>query len=106
LNFLIYTGLSEEFIVDGTRIEAAYRKYFHRAPAKQTTDSYELIICHANVIRYFVCRALQFPPEGWLRISLANTSITWIVIRPNGRVVLKALGDSGHLLPYEKTTYS
>ncbi len=106
MNFLIYTGLSEEFIVDGTRIEAAYRKYFHRAPAKQTTDSYELIICHANVIRYFVCRALQFPPEGWLRISLANTSITWIVIRPNGRVVLKALGDSGHLLPYEKTTYS
>jgi hypothetical protein len=50
-------------------------------------------------------RALQFPPEGWLRISLANTSITWLVIRPNGRVVLKALGDIGHLSP-EKITYS
>ena len=31
--------------------------------------------------RYFVCRALQFPPEAWLRISLKHASITWITIR-------------------------
>ena len=50
-------------IISGFRIEAAFRKYFHRAESSQKEDSYEIIVCHANVIRYFVCRALQFPPE-------------------------------------------
>jgi hypothetical protein len=33
---------------------------------------YEIIVCHANVIRYFVCRALQIPPEVWLRLCIFN----------------------------------
>ncbi|KAF7632912.1 hypothetical protein Mgra_00007691 [Meloidogyne graminicola] len=95
---------SAKFHTDGARIEAAFRKYFHRAKPSQKDDSYELIVCHANVIRYFVCRALQNPPEGWLRISLANSSITWVSILPNGRVILRAMGDFGHLPP-EKVSF-
>uniref|UniRef100_A0A914HPC9 Serine/threonine-protein phosphatase PGAM5, mitochondrial n=1 Tax=Globodera rostochiensis TaxID=31243 RepID=A0A914HPC9_GLORO len=71
---------------DGARIEAAFRKFIHRAKPKQKEDSFELFFFHANVIRYFVCRALQFPPEGWLRLSLVNSSITWIRIQPDGRL--------------------
>ncbi|XP_029685326.1 serine/threonine-protein phosphatase PGAM5, mitochondrial isoform X2 [Takifugu rubripes] len=88
---------------DGARIEAAFRHYIHRADPKQKEDSYEIIVCHANVIRYFVCRALQFPPEGWLRMGLNNGSITWLTIRPSGRVALRALGDAG-FMPPEKLT--
>ncbi|XP_071338234.1 serine/threonine-protein phosphatase PGAM5, mitochondrial isoform X2 [Trachinotus anak] len=88
---------------DGARIEAAFRRYIHRADPKQKEDSYEIIVCHANVIRYFVCRALQFPPEGWLRMGLNNGSITWLTIRPSGRVALRTLGDAG-FMPPEKLT--
>ncbi|KAK6061183.1 phosphoglycerate mutase family protein [Cooperia oncophora] len=88
-----------EFFAEGARIESAFRRHIHRAPPSQKEDSYEIIVCHANVIRYFVCRALQFPPEGWLRMSLGNCSITWLVIRPSGRVSLRSLGDIGHLPP-------
>jgi serine/threonine-protein phosphatase PGAM5 len=88
-----------KFFVDGARIEAAFRKYFHRAPLQQDQDSYTVLVCHANVIRYFVCRALQLPAEAWLRMSLNHGSITWILIRPNGRVVLRCLGDTGHMPP-------
>ncbi|KAJ0019577.1 hypothetical protein NQD34_007146 [Periophthalmus magnuspinnatus] len=88
---------------DGARIEAAFRRYIHRADPKQKEDSYEIIVCHANVIRYFVCRALQFPPEGWLRMGLNNGSITWLTIRPSGRVALRTLGDSG-FMPSDKLT--
>ncbi|GCB76756.1 hypothetical protein scyTo_0020509 [Scyliorhinus torazame] len=88
---------------DGARIEAAFRRYIHRADLKQENDSYEIIVCHANVIRYFVCRALQFPPEGWLRMCLNNGSITWLTIRPNGRVALRTLGDSGFMPPDKLT---
>ncbi|XP_025088862.1 serine/threonine-protein phosphatase PGAM5, mitochondrial-like isoform X2 [Pomacea canaliculata] len=93
------------FFQDGARIEFAFRKYFHRADPEQKGDSVEIIVCHANVIRYFVCRALQLPPEAWLRMSLAHGSLTHVMIRPSGRVVLRCLGNSGHLPP-DKVTFS
>ncbi|KAK3800314.1 hypothetical protein RRG08_020289 [Elysia crispata] len=95
----------QKFFQDGARIESAFRKYFYRANPEQTEDTYEIIVCHANVIRYFVCRALQFPPEGWLRLSLAHGSITHVTIRPNGRVSVRALGDHG-FMPVPQISYS
>ncbi|CAG9559209.1 unnamed protein product [Danaus chrysippus] len=89
----------QQFFQDGARIEAAFRRYFYRAPPEQTKDSYTLLVCHANVIRFFVCKALQFPPEGWLRISLNHGSITWISILPSGNVVLRCLSETGHMEP-------
>ncbi|XP_077296409.1 serine/threonine-protein phosphatase Pgam5, mitochondrial-like [Arctopsyche grandis] len=88
-----------QFFQDGARIEAAFRKHFHRAKPSQTDDTFTLVVCHANVIRYFVCRAMQFPPEAWLRISLSHASITWLSILPNGRVILRSLSDTGHMEP-------
>jgi len=96
---------AKQYLEDGSRIDAAFVKYFHRAEPEQKLDSYEIIVCHANVIRYFVCKALQYPPEGWLRISLAHGSITYLMIRPSGRVVLKYMGNCGHL-PVDLVTYS
>lgn len=94
----------KKFFQDGPRIEAAFRKYLHRADADQVGDSVEIYVCHANVIRYFVCRVLQFPPEGWLRMSIGHCGITWVTIRPNGRVSLKSLGDTGHMTPENLTS--
>jgi len=93
----------DKFYGDGMRIEAAFRKYFHRAEPEQDKDSYEIIVCHSNVIRYFVCRALQLPPEAWLRISLKHASVTAISIRPNGKVSVRGMGEAGHL-PVDKLT--
>uniref|UniRef100_A0A2M4BVZ7 Serine/threonine-protein phosphatase PGAM5, mitochondrial n=1 Tax=Anopheles marajoara TaxID=58244 RepID=A0A2M4BVZ7_9DIPT len=88
---------ASQFFQDGARIESAFRKYFYRADASQEKDSYTIIVCHANVIRYFVCRALQVPAEAWLRISLGHASISWVSIYPSGRVSLRTLGDCGHM---------
>ncbi|KAI4504686.1 hypothetical protein M0802_000236 [Mischocyttarus mexicanus] len=87
------------FYQDGPRIEAAFRKYFHRADPQQQQDTVTILVCHANVIRYFVCRALQFPPEAWMRMSLNHGSITWLMIYPNGRVTMVCFGDTGHMPP-------
>lgn len=48
-------------------------------------------------------RALQIPPEAWLRFSLNHASITWISIQPSGRVTMRLFGDSGHI-PAEYVT--
>jgi serine/threonine-protein phosphatase PGAM5 len=66
---------------------------------------FEVIVGHGNVIRYFVCRGLQIPPEAWLRFSVFNCSITYLVISPSGYVSVRSLGDTGHLC-YEETTFS
>ncbi|TDG41421.1 hypothetical protein AWZ03_012159 [Drosophila navojoa] len=88
---------ASQFFRDGARIEAAFRRYFHRALPDQEKESYTLIVGHGNVIRYFVCRALQFPAEGWLRININHASITWLTISPSGNVSIKYLGDTGFI---------
>lgn len=66
---------------------------------------FEIIVCHANVIRYFLCRALQIPPETWLRLCTFNCSLTYLTVRPTGTVSCRMLGDIGHL-GYEHSTFS
>ncbi|KAL1428445.1 hypothetical protein MTO96_002821 [Rhipicephalus appendiculatus] len=94
---------ARNFFVEGARIEAGFRKYFHRAPPTQQEDSHEIIVCHTNVIRYWVCRALQLPPEAWLRLSLPHCSTSIVKITPLGDVSLQALGCAGHM-PMEMIT--
>lgn len=66
---------------------------------------FEIIVCHANVIRYFLCRALQIPPEAWLRLCTFNCSLTYLTIRATGTVSCRMLGDIGHL-GHEHSTFS
>lgn len=90
---------------DSSRIEAAFRSFFHRHQGKEGSQSndkaknseYEIVVCHGNVIRYCVLRALQLPPQAWLRLAIWNCGITHIEIRPDGGVSMHALGDTGHL---------
>jgi serine/threonine-protein phosphatase PGAM5 len=92
-----------EYYKDSSRIEAGFREFIHRADPDQEGESHDVIVCHANVIRYYVCRALQIPPEAWLRISLQHGSITKLVCRPSGRVSIHVLGDHG-FMPIDKVS--
>jgi len=67
-------------------------------------DRYELVVCHGNVIRSHLLRALQLPVQAWLRLAIQNTGISHLIIRPSGNVSLYSLGDTGHL-PKELITY-
>jgi serine/threonine-protein phosphatase PGAM5 len=82
---------------DSARIEAAFRQHFRRAEPGEA--GVEIIVCHGNVIRFCALRALQLPPEAWLRLGLANGSISKVVMRADGGVSLHCLGDSGHFEP-------
>jgi len=90
---------AQQLVADGQRIERAFCRHIHRASEESNEEECIVVVCHANVIRYMVCRALQLPPEAWLRMSLPHCSITTICVHPNGRVSLRGFGDSGHLDP-------
>jgi len=55
-HYSIVLLLIQKFFIDGARIEAGFRKHFHRASASQKDSSCELIVAHSNVIRYYVLR--------------------------------------------------
>jgi serine/threonine-protein phosphatase PGAM5 len=73
-------------------------------PADGPGDAHDIVVCHGNVIRWFVCRALGVDPTAWLGMSIANCSLTVMQIRADGSAKLIAFADAGHL-PYAMTTY-
>eukprot|EP01034_Spumella_vulgaris_P037184 gene37184-45872_t len=100
----------EEFVVDGSRVQAAFLNYFHRADPKDTENYSTVFVCHGELEEsqchsLLVMRTLQLPPEAWLRSSVYNASITVLEIRANGDVSLRGMGDVGHL-PVDKITYN
>lgn len=71
-----------------------------RARAAETI----VFVGHANVFRFWICRALRLPPEAWLRFQLQHGSITTIDIYcPSGAdqadctVMARRIGETGHL---------
>ena len=109
-------GAIEEIDANHDRIEQAFRKYIYRGDEwnegngnekynSRERHEFDIIVCHGNVIRYFFCRALQLPPEAWLRMSVFNCSLTYLIIRPNGHVSARMMGDIGHL-DYDESTFS
>lgn len=82
-------------------LAAAWERIF--VPAT-TANEYDVVICHGNVIRWFVTRVLDVVPEAWLGMSIANCSLTVVQVRADGSTKLIAFADSGHI-PYSMTTY-
>eukprot|EP00758_Cryptobia_borreli_P018209 Tbor_TRINITY_DN6583_c0_g1::TRINITY_DN6583_c0_g1_i1::g.7411::m.7411/K15637/PGAM5; serine/threonine-protein phosphatase PGAM5 len=87
---------------DSIAVETAFHKYLHRPPSNESTC--DVVVCHANIIRYFLCRALQVPPEAWLRFSLPHCSLTSISITGKGHVKVNYVGSAFHLEPAMQTT--
>lgn len=73
-------------------------------PATAGADENDIVICHGNVIRWLVCRALEVDPQAWLGMSIANCSVTVIQVKADGSCKLVSFADSGHI-PWSQTTY-
>jgi serine/threonine-protein phosphatase PGAM5 len=67
-------------------------------------DAHDVVVCHGNVIRWFVCRALDVDPQAWLGMSIANCSLTVIQVRADGTCRLVTFADAGHI-PFPLRTY-
>jgi broad specificity phosphatase PhoE len=58
---------------------------------------YELVVCHANLIRSIVCRAVQAPLDTWIYIDVFHCGISVIAVDASGQITLVAHNDTGHL---------
>jgi serine/threonine-protein phosphatase PGAM5 len=86
---------SLELIECKSNLENAFKKFFISSP--DTNDKDDIIVCHGNVIRYFVTKVLKVDTMSWLQMSITNCSLTIVRIMPNGTLKLDAFGDYGHI---------
>jgi serine/threonine-protein phosphatase PGAM5 len=63
----------------------------------QDSDQHEVLVCHGNIIQYFVCKALGAPGELWLNLDAFHCGITRCSIGTTGRRLLVSFNDIGHL---------
>lgn len=86
---------SAEFSECVENIEKAFQEYF--IPSPDENDRNDIIVCHGNVIRYFVTKVLKVDPLSWLQMSITNCSLTIVRITPDGSMRLDAFSDYGHI---------
>ena len=84
----------EDLAACKAQLDRIFAKYFRPAEGK---DSSDLFVCHGNVIRYLVTRALGVDSTAWLEMSIGHASITTIRIKADGSMQVIAVGDVGHL---------
>ena len=78
------------------RLDALFAQRF--VPARGA-ERREIFVCHGNVTRYLVTRALGVDPQAWLEMSVGHASLTVIRVEPDGRFKVLSVGDIGHIPP-------
>lgn len=76
------------------KLDRDFDRFFRPASGKQQTD---LLVCHGNVIRYLITRALGVDNKAWLEMSVGHASITTIHVDADGKFKVIAVGDVGHI---------
>jgi len=82
-------------------LETAFKKFF--VPSPDDEDRNDVIVCHGNVIRYFVTKVLKVEMLAWLQMTIGNCGLTIITIKPGGKMRLVAFNDVGHIPPNLQT---
>lgn len=76
------------------QLERLFARYFHPASGGEQA---ELFVCHGDVIRYLVTRALGVDTMAWLEMSVRHASITQIRVEADGRFKVITVGDDGFM---------
>ena len=82
--------------LDRARLDEAFEKYMKPGRKKRSVT---LLICHGNVIRYFVCRALKIHASRWLSLGTNHGAVTRIVVQSDGRMGVASFNEAGHFPP-------
>lgn len=78
---------------DRVRADAAWKRFFKTSRA----DRLELLVCHGNLIRYLVCRALHVSILRWIRMNSSNCAMTRVLIRDTGAIRVVSYNETAHL---------
>jgi len=86
---------SEELKKCTDNLDVAFTKYF--IPSPDEGERNDIIVCHGNVIRYFVTKVLKVETMSWLQMTTGNCGLTVVLIKPDGSMKLISFNDMGHI---------
>lgn len=86
---------------DQNTLDQAFKKYFKQTRQNKTS----LLVCHGNVIRYLICKALDINTITWLKLEINQCAVSIIEIRSRGgsRMRLLTHNDVSHIPPKLRT---
>jgi serine/threonine-protein phosphatase PGAM5 len=85
-----------------SQIETVFTRFFRGTTGPDSTVA---LVCHGNVTRYLISRALGLDPKLWLNFSISHASVSKVRVRPDGAMQVIAVGESGYLPP-EMVTFT
>ena len=78
----------------GDRQLAAAADRFLAAPA---ADTVELLVSHANTIRWLLAAAAGAGPDAWFQQAYYHCALSAVVLRPRRQPAVLTVNDAGHL---------
>ena len=82
-------------------LDQGFEKYFTFSKKEST----QLIVCHGNVMRYLVCKALGIPTLKWMRLGIKHGGISIIQLNAKTKVMsVMSHNDVGHI-PVQHQTF-
>ena len=82
-------------------MEKAFQWFFDDstdAQEENNEESYCILVCHANLIRFFLCRALGVnPATTWGHFEVNHCGVTRIDVCANRPIKVVAVNETGHL---------
>lgn len=92
----------EDLIACTNKLDSVFSIYF--TPSPDENDRNDILVCHGNVIRYFVTKVLMVESLSWLQMTITNCSLTVVKIKPDGTMKLLSFNDIGHIPPNMQTS--
>jgi serine/threonine-protein phosphatase PGAM5 len=86
---------------DKLQADRGYRDVFTFSKSRRT----ELVVCHGNIIRYFLCKALGIDTDSWRRLDIKQCGLTVIQLDSKTRMAkIISHNDVGHI-PLKMQTF-
>ena len=92
----------EETALCESNLTTAWRKVMTPTPA---ADRHDILVCHGNMIRWLVSKALGMDTVRWPGMEIGNGSLTIIAVRPDSTTRLVMFSDVGHL-PVDRQSWT
>ena len=74
--------------------DIAFQRFFQ---SSESCDQYEVVVCHANLIRYFLSRIQEWSKKEWEESTLGNCSISEVEVRESGNMSARSVERDEHL---------
>lgn len=74
--------------------DRAYRRYIRPGRSR---DQCELLVCHGNLIRYLVSRAVGMGRTAWHTLGTHNCGMSELKVVSRKRILLISYNDVGHI---------